>query len=126
MSSLVKPKDLVEEAKRRQQEYADQFIKDPRREQQTQLLAATLHKRVHDIATFPDNNGDEVLMIVYIDNAKRDFETGDKAIVQIVLSEPGNTHRVYWDEVLIKQSRYFTLREGRPLVAVLREGSYSY
>ncbi len=85
MSSFIKPENIAEEAARRQAELRARFQVDKKRERQAVLAGGTLGKKVHDIIPFPDSNGDDVVLFVYIDNRKPDFDNGETVTVMIVL-----------------------------------------
>lgn len=123
MTSSTK-ESIAAEAERRQAELRGQFVQDAKRTRQHTLAGNLLNKKVHDIIPFPDNNGDDVVVFVYIDLRTSDFKSGDKATVMIVLSEP-QKQRLYFEEVIVRDSRYY-LPDGQVLVQALMAGTYSY
>lgn len=124
MSATPTNEKIVAEADRRQEELRQQFVHDERRIRQHTLAGNLLHKKVHDIITTPDSNGDDVVVFVYIDSRQTDFRNGDKTTVMIVMSEP-KKQRLYFEEVTVKESRYY-LADGQVLIKALIGGTYSY
>lgn len=124
MSSFVKPSEIEAEAGRRQEELRAKYVVDTKRVRQHTLAGNTLNKKVHDIVPFPDANGDDIVLFVFIEPRQSDFKPNEKAIVMIVLSEP-HRQKVYFDEVMVKEARYYQ-PDGTLLVLALRNGTYNY
>jgi len=121
---MMQSNSLIKETERRQAEERAKRVYSSKRERQRDLAANTMGKKVHDIVQFPDDNGDDVVIWIYGDVKKRDFDENDKAIVMISISEPG-TQRLILDEVTVKKNRYW-LPDGNLLVVALQAGTYSY
>jgi len=97
MPETPTPDELAREAKRRQLAYNASFLPNPERERQGEAASWTLKKRVHDIIETETEDGDGLLIWVFVKlnvgtTMQRDLEYDDDVVLMIVYLEQERQH----------------------------------